>query len=418
MGFLLDHRSTDGSQQIMQGFCVDSPGWSYFKLDFAGRHQREMSNIFMSRAFEASADAVAFLDVDEFVDCTKEEFHSKIHCLNEELAIGLLRWIPCVPKTFSNRDFDLDEPLYVAPHPSPASLVAPKVLVTRQVFLRANGTLAVSQGNHGVEGHQAPLATLEVGNLYHVPIRSKQQVFRKAAVGAISHLARGNLMGVEAFHKKDMVEMIGAKQLTAERLRGMAAHYTETRGEVEPISLTDLVAAGYQLRKLNVARSQRCIQRSRPVSDYVVIANSLRNVEIEIPDETTFTFCENVVRLDTRSAPFPDVPEMRATLQRVRTELAAVATQRERLQLDRERLQSDFVALTADRGRLQAQLEAVTVEKSRAEAELEQRSAEVHHLIASRSWRVTAPLRALSLMASRAASRLKLVVPRRTARPS
>jgi hypothetical protein len=59
MVFLLDHRSSDGSQQMMVEFCGDSPGWKYFKLDFAGRHQREISNIFMRLAFEAGADAVS-----------------------------------------------------------------------------------------------------------------------------------------------------------------------------------------------------------------------------------------------------------------------------------------------------------------------------------------------------------------------
>src|SRR4029077_13508080 len=50
MGFLLDHRSSDGSQKIMDDFCSGFSGWSYFKLDFPGRHQRDMSNIFMRRA--------------------------------------------------------------------------------------------------------------------------------------------------------------------------------------------------------------------------------------------------------------------------------------------------------------------------------------------------------------------------------
>ena len=435
MGFLLDHRSSDGSQQIMADFCVDFPGWSYFRLDFSGRHQREMSNIFMRRAFEAGADAVVFLDADEFIDCTKEELYSQACCLNEEQKIGLLRWIPCIPKIFSNSEFDLDEPLYVAPKPSPASLVPPKVVVTRQILSRTNGMLRVSQGNHAVEGDQAPFPTREIGSIYHVPIRSKQQLFRKAVLGAISHLARGNLMGVEAFQKKDIVEMIGAGRLSADRLRSMAAHYTETRGEVEPISSTDLVAAGFQLRKLNVARSQRYIPRPKSVSDYVVVANSLRDAQIEIPDETTFTFCENVVRLDTRSAPFADVPEMRAALERFRTELAAVAAERERIESDRERLKSDLAALTTDRERLQSDLAALTTDRERlqsdlaalttdrerlqtelgmltvemahAEADLEHLRAEVHSLLASRSWRITAPLRALRHIASRSVLRLR-----------
>ena len=102
MGFLLDQRSSDGFPANNDGFLCRLSRLGYFKLDFAGRHQREMANIFMRRAFEAGADAVIFLDADEFIDCTKEELCSNTCCLNDEQEIGLLRWIPCVPKIFSN----------------------------------------------------------------------------------------------------------------------------------------------------------------------------------------------------------------------------------------------------------------------------------------------------------------------------
>jgi hypothetical protein len=154
------------------------------------------------------------------------------------------------------------------------------------------------------------------------------------------------------------------------------------------------VSAGFEFRKLNVARSRKHIRRPKPVSDYVIVANALRDARIEIPDETTFTFCQNTVRLDIRSAPFADVPEMRAALQRLRTELANL----ERIQPDHERLQSDVISLTADRERLQAELCALTIETERAESDRQKLRAEVHSLLASRSWRITAPLRAISRM--------------------
>ena len=268
------------------------------------------------------------------------------------------------------------------------------MVVTRQIFLHANGMLRVTQGNHAVEGGQAPWPTREIGCIYHVPIRSRQQLFRKAVLGATSNFCDGNSMRDLAFQKKDMVEMIGAGQLTVSRLRSMATNYPQVREEVEPISSPDLVSAGFEFRKLNVARSRKHIRRPKPVSDYVIVANALRDARIEIPDETTFTFCQNTVRLDIRSAPFADVPEMRAALQRLRTELANL----ERIQPDHERLQSDVISLTADRERLQAELCALTIETERAESDRQKLRAEVHSLLASRSWRITAPLRAISRM--------------------
>lgn len=297
-----------------------------------------------------------------------------------------------------------------------------------------------------------------------------------------------------SFQKKDMVEMIGAGQLTPDRLRGLAAHYTEKRGEIERRSAADLVRAGFQLRRLNVARSKIHVRRPKPVSDYVVAANALRDARIEIPNETTFTFCQNIVRLDTGSAPFADVPEMRGELQRVQIELVAVAAElerlkselgalradRERLQSnvvsltadqerlkselgalreDRERLQSDVISLTAGRDRLQSDLvavttdrehlksalgalttdrerlhsdavsltadreclksevEALTVEKERAELDRQRLRAEVHSLLASRSWRITAPFRAISRMLFWRPSQSRITASRRDSPP-
>jgi hypothetical protein len=65
---------------------------------------------------------------------------------------------------------------------------------------------------------------------------------------------------------------------------------------------------------------------------------------------------------------------------------------------NRADLQSDLVAATADRDHLQVELERRTVETARAESDLERLRAEVHSLLASRSWRATAPLRAMSRM--------------------
>ena len=76
-------------------------------------------------------------------------------------------------------------------------------------------------------------------------------------------------------------------------------------------------------------------------------------------------FAENVVQLNTRSAPFADVPEMRSALQR------ELARNLERVDLDRERLQSDLAALTADRQHVQAELEALTADRQHVQAELD-----------------------------------------------
>lgn len=65
--FLPDQRSSDGTGEVMREACAARENWFFYLCDFASRHQKEVNAIFMQKAFEQGADAVFFIDSDEFI---------------------------------------------------------------------------------------------------------------------------------------------------------------------------------------------------------------------------------------------------------------------------------------------------------------------------------------------------------------
>jgi hypothetical protein len=100
--YLFDHRSSDGSTEIMKAVCADKRDWSYYRLDVAGLHQKEVYNTFFNQAFARGATAVFFIDADEFVaTASKADLVATCSRLNEEMAAGLFSLRSCVPSGFN-----------------------------------------------------------------------------------------------------------------------------------------------------------------------------------------------------------------------------------------------------------------------------------------------------------------------------
>jgi hypothetical protein len=226
--FLLDQRSSDGSGEAMRAACARHASWSYHHMDFAGFYQRELNNIFLPRAFERGADAVFFLDSDEFVGvASRPDLQAISSRLNEQKSIGILRWRPCVPQRFDTCLFDPSQPLWVAERNGRT----PKAVIPRTVFERFPG-MQVAAGNHDVIGRarvRSPRS--EIGHLLHVPIRSRQQFLQKIFISVIANLAKNNQMTRESAHKRDLLTMIAERDLSDAALASIAAHFPP-RGQI------------------------------------------------------------------------------------------------------------------------------------------------------------------------------------------
>jgi len=141
-GCLVDHLSSDGSEALLRTFAR-RPGWTCRPLTTAAYLQAELSNELLERAFAEGADAVLFLDADEFVaELDRAALERAVAALDAGLRLGHLRWRNCAPAEYTDT-FALDRPAWLcdlAEHK--------KIVIPRWAHQRWPGQVRVNQGNH------------------------------------------------------------------------------------------------------------------------------------------------------------------------------------------------------------------------------------------------------------------------------
>lgn len=310
--YLFDHRSADGSGEMLRQFCARR-GFSYFLLDFAGRHQRQVSMLGMERAFAAGADAVVFLDADEFLEPSRAEIEAAVQQLDAAGAVGTLGWIPCYPQTFAAA-FDPQVPMWIAKSAANVS----KVVIPRSVYERAGGQVPLAEGNHFVEwSGRDRVPQRHIGHLYHVPLRSRQQAVRKALIGAIAHLAKANSMQLEGYQQRELVDLVAASRLDDASLASMARTYAEA-----PHGGLD-APREFALHPLDVALSAESIRSVADAADLCVVAGALRGVQFELHDQPALQIAGHVVSVDPRQRA-AGIHELQAAFARQTDQLGSI----------------------------------------------------------------------------------------------
>jgi hypothetical protein len=230
-GHLLDHRSTDGSTTLLKSFCSQHPGWEYTYLDFAGFFQSEATSHFVNKQFEGGAEAIALLDADEFVLGPRRAFDHKLASLDPDHT-GLLQWRNCVPDSF-DVGLRADLPVWVSRTPAPFG----KLVITRSMHERASEGLRLFPGNHRAsysDERQVPSQTL--GELYHVPLRSKRQAVIKAITKALGYVARGVTNRDAGTHNFELVDLAAGDQLSDDVLVSFVNAYGLRADQRSPVS--------------------------------------------------------------------------------------------------------------------------------------------------------------------------------------
>lgn len=221
--YLLDQRSSDGTSAVIRQASDGRPGWSHWHMDFSGRHQKEVTTLFMARAFEAGADAVFFLDCDEFAEVgSRAELDAIAARMIEQAALGVWQWKACVPLRLGRWPLGPRDKFWIAGRNTPVA----KIAVPRPVYLAAPG-LRIAQGSH--HAHDADGAMIAggipIGSLLHIPVRSRQQFLQKVFTSAIANLAKNNPMNQEGRHKRRFLEMITERGLTDMELTCIGAQF-------------------------------------------------------------------------------------------------------------------------------------------------------------------------------------------------
>ncbi len=275
--FLLDQRSSDGSGELMRDVCDGREGWSYFRLDFAGKHQEAMYNIFMARAFEQGADIVYFIDSDEFVAvASRAELEAHSSRLQDDAAIGVFRWRACVPERFDVWTFSASDSLWIAETAERTK----KVAVSQAAFSR-HPALRVTQGSHrAIDPAGGEVARRSIGHLFHLPIRSHQQFLQKVFVSAVANFAKNIRMVEEGVNKRRLLDLLAARDLTDLVLASIAAQFNRPP-TIWLESMEDLEKIGFSRQRMDIPVADFALPDLPRPDLHKIIARCLREFEIE-----------------------------------------------------------------------------------------------------------------------------------------
>ncbi len=251
-GILVDHRSIDGSGEMLRAACAGRPGWRCWRAAYQGHHQQQAAAIGLDRLFqETDADIVCLLDADEFIDVAdRTELERLFGTLAHPTQVGQLFWRNCVPANMRQDRLDIGDLIRVCPERS----MYPKIVVPRAFWNARIGAVRPTAGYHSIEWQQDASVTYQpIGDLLHIPFRSRSQMERKLVLGRLANLARADRAENEHVHWRDMLERVAAGAIDEPDLIGWVTGYGEPGFAGRRVDRPGLTALGFSLRPLDVA---------------------------------------------------------------------------------------------------------------------------------------------------------------------
>lgn len=249
-GCLVDHLSSDGSGSLLRDFVSSRGEWEYHPLRTPAFVQAEKSSELLKRGFSRGADAVFFLDTDEFIaGLNRAALEDAIMVLETNKLVGQLRWRNCLPAEYRDT-FSLDQQTWLCDLAAHKKLVVPNWL-----YRRYGERLGMNQGNHSLclpDGSVFPGVAL--AELFHFPIRSRGQFVRKILISYVSQAIRPNK--IVAPHIQMLFDTLVHRDLTPEILNALAVNYGTVTALDQPLAHADLEKRGYVLGLPEVSRNR------------------------------------------------------------------------------------------------------------------------------------------------------------------
>lgn len=216
---LIDHMSTDGSAALLEQHCAGMSGWSFGRLDCTAYLQGELSTALMRRAFANGADAVFFLDADEFIHVmTRDDLGQLVGALDEVRKVGAFLWRNCAPQSFSP-DFRVDRPARIGD-----LSIHRKIFIPGWLYRAYGDAIHINQGAHSlrIDVPQVFPEIVNLGEMLHFPLRSERQFVRKVVATALSQQDSGK---PAAPHIQQMLRMIADGLMDDAAMSAMAMKY-------------------------------------------------------------------------------------------------------------------------------------------------------------------------------------------------
>jgi len=220
---VIDHRSVDSTRTVLDQMRKHD-GFVLYSLNTCSNHPKQVTHLVLNEAFSRGADAVFFLDADEFVEVQSREALENL-IQDYENQVLELKWKNTVIS-------GLAEEKNV---PTPESLLyvravradLGKVIFSRKLFLERPDCLP-NMGNHFIlDRDEEIVAARDAGALLHLPFRSRGQFVRKLLRSALDKLSQGDRLGLEGWHYFLPLKLHGESGITDEQLFYMTAHYAE-----------------------------------------------------------------------------------------------------------------------------------------------------------------------------------------------
>lgn len=281
---LLDHGSTDGTAELLGTACRQRPGWACWRVRVPGYHGKAFTTFAMRHLFETtSADFVAFIDADEFLDLpNRPALEATLGAADAPGAVPSFPWLNCMPDCLE-RPLGIDDPIWAAAKPS----IYSKVVMPRRLWTDSRCRAEPSVGNHEIEAaDDVALAYRAVGHMLHLPVRSVAQIKQKVVAGTLAVLGRADRKPGESWHWLEALRRIAHADVAADDLRGLAADYGLEGAAWRTLSADALGAAGYTRRILDVAASPAGAAPPPPPPDpWRLMASVLQDWRAQSPSE-------------------------------------------------------------------------------------------------------------------------------------
>ena len=249
---LLEHGSTDGTPAQIAAACEGRPGWMSWRVDVAGRYQSRFCAFALRHVFATTdADAVFFLEADEFIDVPdRSALTAMLSAPRPPRCLPMLHWRNAVPWPLTRGTVAIGDPILVAPEPS----LFAKIVVPRDAFAATGGRLTPLAGNHVADpGDGLALPQIPIGSVLHLPLRSVAQMTRKTVIGALALRAVAARRAHEGVHQFDALARMARHDITPEDVLGWASAYGEPGAADQSRTASDLDEMGFTRRTLDVA---------------------------------------------------------------------------------------------------------------------------------------------------------------------
>lgn len=252
---LVDHLSTDGSREYIKVLAAACPNIESYFFDEPGYYQSElMTWIARNLVDHKEPGWVFFLDADEFLPFgSREEFGRKLSEFASFPVISM-PWLNLVPLDMENGAV-MNQSFLKPPRPSRHHKIAfqPSRIAPADYF--------IAQGNHalflGTRTSKVRFPAKAGFPLYHLPIRTKQQLRDKILHGVESYRSMGSdRRGKNGAHWDEIHRIMQATSLTNELMAGIAAQYNEVLAPPYERSLDELRAGGYTEFRMEIGFSQ------------------------------------------------------------------------------------------------------------------------------------------------------------------